>query len=614
MIRLLPVFILIISLVSCVTFDNSNKSSKSLEQIIDPLHVQFNHLQLDGDFSESEKDSIITISNSLKSRLVDSPYFDIVFKEEEGKFIHGEVSKSGNFYYLTVYLTDFDKQSELSTADYKFLSLTDFSYAVNQVALQLEGHEISSGNGESSIPILDESNIEIPEVQIDDDSKLKQMYSLFEQELVIGNRAILDKDYGTAVEIFTEFQNKFDDMLTDEYRRKLIELLNYSVAQENLAHDFILLKTIKDESEEIAKLQQHNDFEGILTKYDEYVDEINKRSREDSEILRDPYKKLVGIRNQYNDLCKKLIDEKRNEFEFNLNYYAFQYDEIGVQNSFTDFIAYATKSRYWENVLGVFIDNYIFYNSKFDLSLFKKTFYNSLTDLSISKYTNIRNRYYQSINYSSDFNKAEKNMISKYHLVHISSGYAKNTFSQDWCDSFYIGKYELTQYEYSLYNRMGGNSKTLPVTNITWVEAAKFCNMLNEEIGLLPYYKIEGDNIYEIPANGGFHLPTLLQWRRVAFDVDGNPRQSINRSGVEGQVHNVGIYAPNSFGIYDLFGNVIEYCSDSSDADPVKNKTAISDWSNMKDSLDWTNQSWLIEPFKDVDYYTGMRLAYDLVF
>ncbi len=119
---------------------------------------------------------------------------------------------------------------------------------------------------------------------------------------------------------------------------------------------------------------------------------------------------------------------------------------------------------------------------------------------------------------------------------------------------FYIGKYQITQSQWEA--AMGKNPShfkgdpALPVENISWNDAKRFCEKLSRMTGM------------------GYRLPSEAEWEYAcragttgdyAGDLDAMAWYSKN-SGSE--THPVGQKQSNAFGLYDMHGNVREWCED----------------------------------------------------
>lgn len=147
---------------------------------------------------------------------------------------------------------------------------------------------------------------------------------------------------------------------------------------------------------------------------------------------------------------------------------------------------------------------------------------------------------------------------------------------------FYMGAFEVTQSQYekvmggnpSLFQGIDGAAKTQsntslenksldtnrPVENITWKQAVEFCNRLSE----LPEEKAAG-RIYRLPTEAeweyayraGASGPVLLP--SDAKEVD---KVAWWHGNSARKTHPVGQKSPNAWRLFDMTGNVLEYCSD----------------------------------------------------
>jgi formylglycine-generating enzyme required for sulfatase activity len=179
--------------------------------------------------------------------------------------------------------------------------------------------------------------------------------------------------------------------------------------------------------------------------------------------------------------------------------------------------------------------------------------------------------------------------------------------------SFFIGKYEVTQKEYQEVmetNPSNFKGDNLPVEQVSWFDAVEFCNALSLREGLTPAYTIDRNSIdpnnkdkiatvrwlvtWNQNANG-YRLPTEAEWEYACRAGTTTPFNTGNNITTENANYNghypynnnargtnrdkttaVGSFAPNPWGLYDMHGNVWEWCWDwhgpypkSAQTDPV---------------------------------------------
>ena len=143
--------------------------------------------------------------------------------------------------------------------------------------------------------------------------------------------------------------------------------------------------------------------------------------------------------------------------------------------------------------------------------------------------------------------------------------------------SFSMAKYPVTQKEY--FEITGDNPShfkgdNLPVESVSWFDAIEYCNKRSQKEGLTPVYSGLGDSISCNWNANGYHLPTEAEWEYAAKggnkdsiiykysgsnNVDAVAWYGRNSSG---STKPVGTKAPNSLGLYDMSGNISEWCWD----------------------------------------------------
>ncbi len=145
---------------------------------------------------------------------------------------------------------------------------------------------------------------------------------------------------------------------------------------------------------------------------------------------------------------------------------------------------------------------------------------------------------------------------------------------------FIIGKYEVTQ---GLYEEVMGSNPSYsvgenrPVEQVSWYDAVESCNKLSEMEGLEKCYSGSGSNITCDFSKNGYRLATEAEWEYVARGGT-NHTDNFRYSGCHeeselgdyawydansnNETHEVGTKLPNQLGVYDMSGNVYEWCWD----------------------------------------------------
>jgi len=143
---------------------------------------------------------------------------------------------------------------------------------------------------------------------------------------------------------------------------------------------------------------------------------------------------------------------------------------------------------------------------------------------------------------------------------------------------FYIGRTEVTQVQYRQV--MGENPShfkgdNLPVEGVSWFDAAAFCNKLSEMEGRSPAYDRKGTEVSLLRGANGYRLPTEAEWEYAArggAHAD-SPSSAYAGSAQADEVawykgnsgnatHPIGLKKPNALGLYDMNGNVWQWCQD----------------------------------------------------
>ncbi len=172
--------------------------------------------------------------------------------------------------------------------------------------------------------------------------------------------------------------------------------------------------------------------------------------------------------------------------------------------------------------------------------------------------------------------------------------------------TFFMARHDVTFEEYDAFcvatgsqvlDDMGWGRGNMPVINVRWFEAVSYCNWLSTREGLTPCYAINGSDVRWDSGASGYRLPTEAEWEFAARERGkkvrfGNGKEIADSAEINfnAQVQTpfsvpgsyrarstpVDSFQPSELGLFDMAGNVWQWCWDWYDA-AYYGKSPLSD-------------------------------------
>lgn len=221
-----------------------------------------------------------------------------------------------------------------------------------------------------------------------------------------------------------------------------------------------------------------------------------------------------------------------------------------------------------------------------------------------------------------DYVNRNKWLSSNYTLSDPGRGSDREVITwSETIEPIYVMKYPVTRHLYHLVmneeevDPLSGSN--LPITEVTWLDTIVFCNKLSRRLNRTECYTITNETeniIYNKNANG-FRLLTDAEWQHACkAGTKGYRYERIDKiawykENSNGSIQSVGKLLPNPWGIYDMIGNVWEWCWDLYDTKRYGNYRVFrgGSWAEVENNCGSTIRRKSMPDFKIDDL--GFRIA-----
>ncbi|MBB6633309.1 SUMF1/EgtB/PvdO family nonheme iron enzyme [Cohnella thailandensis] len=218
-----------------------------------------------------------------------------------------------------------------------------------------------------------------------------------------------------------------------------------------------------------------------------------------------------------------------------------------------------------------------------------------------------------------DFHNTDKWLSTDYTLSNPGSNKEAITWTET-IEPFHVMKYPVTRqlYHFVMHEEeIEPSVSKLPITEVSWMDAIAFCNELSRKLDRTECYTItnESENtIYNKTANG-FRLLSDAEWQYACKAGTAGYRYARidqiawYQENSNGTVHRVGQLLPNPWGLYDMIGNVWEWCWDLYDTERYGNYRVFrgGSWAEVENNCGSTSRRKSMPDFKIDDL--GFRIA-----